>query len=421
LADSGDEYWDAEFGVPGVDGPVYAILSAGKDLYFGGSFARIGGITEPNLARWNESGWTSVGGGIGGGPFPNVLALATFKGDVYAAGVFSQAGGMPATNIARWDGTNWFPLGSGVNNIVRVLSSDGTNLYAGGSFTAAGGISAMNIAKWDGTNWSPLGAGVLGTAVDSLAVGSGQVYAGGRFADAGGIGATNVAVWNGTNWSALGEGIRDFDGAGGGNSGIVRALLVNDDGLYVGGGFRLAGAVGATNIARWDGTNWWPVGGGIDVSGDVSTLQMCGVYLYVGGFFSSAGGGAAMSVARWDGRDWYSLGAGIGYAPGAGAVNAMVSRGSQLYVGGTFRQAGMAAATNIALWHIPHSLSISQAGNQVSLSWPSTGTNFVLEAKGNVTLTNWSEVSPPPVIVDNECVVTNTINGAQRVYRLRRR
>jgi hypothetical protein len=52
----------------------------------------------------------------------------------------------------------------------------------------------------------------------------------------------------------------------------------------------------------------------------------------------------------------------------------------ELFVGGSFTTAGGRASINLAVWHIPHSLSIGQASGQVHLRWPATGSSFVLEA-----------------------------------------
>ena len=84
-------------------------------------------------------------------------------------------------------------------------------------------------------------------------------------------------------------------------------------------------------------------------------------------------------------------------------------------------RAGSNASTNIALWHIQFSLSMKRAGTQLSLSWPAAGTNFVLEAKESLGATNWAEMSQPPAIHSNECVVKDTIVGSQRIYRLRKK
>ena len=61
---------------------------------------------------------------------------------------------------------------------------------------------------------------------------AGMLCAGGDFTVAGGVGASRVAKWNGSSWSALGSGI---------SNGSVFALTFDNAGnLYVGGAFSLA-------------------------------------------------------------------------------------------------------------------------------------------------------------------------------------
>jgi hypothetical protein len=69
----------------------------------------------------------------------SVLALAVFGITLYAGGGFTTAGGNAANNIAKWDGTGWSSLGSGMNGYVSALAVSGSTLYAGGGFTTAGG------------------------------------------------------------------------------------------------------------------------------------------------------------------------------------------------------------------------------------------------------------------------------------------
>jgi len=421
LAASGDEYWDSAFGVPGADGPVWAITVHGSHVYVGGSFTEIGGVSANNIAKWDGTNWSALGAGLTGGALPEIHTIAFVGERLYAGGFFTQAGSVGASSIATWDGINWTAVRDGVSGGVRALAVVDNSLFVGGSFSSAGQLTVNNIAKWDGTNWTPLGDGIVGTAVDSLAASDGSVYAGGRFTIAGGIGATNIAKWDGTNWYALGQGLRAYDGVGGENA-IVRALLVTGTAIYAGGGFRLAGEVGATNIAGWDGTKWRSLAGGIDMSGEVYALVASGNYLYAGGFFGSAGGNAANDIAIWNSNDWLNLGSGIGNRNSSATVLALASNGNELYVGGGgITLAGANASTNLALWYIPYSLRLSQAGNQLSLRWPATGTNFVLDAKDNITATNWSEVSSSHVLHNNECVVTDTVAGPQKFYRLRKK
>lgn len=77
--------------------------------------------------------------------------------------------------------------------------------------------------------------------------------------------------------------------------------------------------------------------------------------LYVGGSFTQAGGVAANHVAKWNGTTWSALGAGPanGLSTRRGdAVNALVVAGNgDLYVDGHFNQAGGAAANHVAKWN----------------------------------------------------------------------
>ena len=106
----------------------------------------------------------------------------------------------------------------------------GPDLYSGGLFTHADELVINGLARWDGNTWSDVGGGVTGKdGVYALVVhndGAGDaLYVAGSFTHAGGVPATNVAKWDGTQWSALGLGFR-----GGVPHTIVYALAVYDDG-----------------------------------------------------------------------------------------------------------------------------------------------------------------------------------------------
>jgi hypothetical protein len=190
---------------------------------------------------------------------PYVYAIAVFDDGngpaLYAGGDFQRAGGGTAFNIAKWDGSSWSPVGGGMNPSGRVFAlevfDDGTGeaLYAAGEFSQAGGVPVSRIAKWDGVSWSPVGTGVSGSSVTSLAVfddGFGpKLYAGGTFSAAGSVLASNIAAWDGSEWSALGLGVNDE----------VRAICEFDNNsgqpLYVSGSFTGAGPWSVEGIARW--------------------------------------------------------------------------------------------------------------------------------------------------------------------------
>jgi hypothetical protein len=136
------------------------------------------------------------------------------------------------------------------------------------------------------------------------------LYAAGQFSSAGGTLTTDVAKWDGSQWSALAGGVSSSSFP------VVYAMRVLDDGtgeaLYVGGQFQQAGTIAASNIAKWDGTSWSALGSGIaGSSAIVYALEVFddgnGDALYAAGWFFQAGGQSAPGIARWNGSTWSAL------------------------------------------------------------------------------------------------------------------
>jgi len=425
VAAPGDENWDSNFGVPGANGPVSAIIDVGSRIYFAGSFSSIGGINATNIARWDGIDWSPLGLGVDG----SVATVVASGSDLFVGGVFSQAGGNPAANIAKWDGTNWSALSAGINGIVSSLAVMGNDLFAGGNFSSAGGLGVSSIARWDGTNWFNVAGGVNGSVTVLLAK-SNSLYVGGSFTQAGTTMAANIARWDGSNWLALAEGL----------PASPSAIVASASAVYA--YYHLYNSYSSRDefkICRWDGTNWpsgifgileAPCFDGCESRAGGMTLN--GNDIYIGGLFSWVRDDVpfnkilANSIAEWDETNqrmqfgWVSaLGSGLGTFLG-GSV-ALLATGSELFVGGRFGTAGGKPSRNIALWHIPHALSASRSGDNLTLSWPGTGTNFVLEASDRLPPTDWSEIYEAPVLAGNQLLVTNSISDATRFYRLRRR
>ncbi len=341
-------------------------LASGSDgsLYAGGDFIIVGGVAATHIARWDGAEWRRLS--LGGGMRGNSVYASAFgpDGSLYAGGSFITAGEVMTNHIARWDGFLWHTLGSGMNDWVYALAfgPDGS-LYAGGHFTTAGGVAANRIARWDGatSSWHPLGSGMAGGGgghpscygpyVTTLAVGpDGLLYAGGCFTAAGGVAANHIARWDGSQWHPLGSGM----------SWYVEALALGPDGsLYAGGSFRTAGGVAASGIARWDGatSSWHPLGSGLGGSYPFVRALAFGAdgSLYAGGLFTAADGVAANFIARWDGSQWHPLDSGMGgggeYPCRGPYVSALaVEPDGSLYAGGCFTTAGGVAANHIARW-----------------------------------------------------------------------
>ncbi len=335
---------------------------SGAALYAGGFFSKAGTVTVGQIAKWDGASWSAVGRGVTG-VGSNILALAVFDDGagqaLYAGGSFVGAGSVSASNIARWNGSSWAALGTGANQTVHALTvfddGSGPALYAGGSFTFIGGVVANHVAKWNGTHWSTLGVGTNNSTVNAMTVfddGSGPaLYVAGDFTTAGGVSAIRVAKWNGSNWSPLGSGIT------GAIIPTVFSLEAYDDGagaaLYAGGDFDTAGGVTAHNIARWNGTSWSALVN--EPERFVHSLAVhdagSGPALYAGGTFTAAGHTAASRVARWDGSNWSALGRGNGMNEEVRALSVFDDgTGPAVYAGGSFTTAGSSQANYIAKW-----------------------------------------------------------------------
>lgn len=262
-----------------------------------------------------------------------IHALAQAGANLYVGGRFARLPGLPtATGIARWDGVRWHALGTGVQPAtarVGALAAGDNRLYIAGDFTAVGGVNAQGVAVWNGTAWARLGSGVgprrqyygweTGT-INALAIApNGDLYVAGYFSHIDDVPANSIARWDGTRWHAVGGGIFDLDDYEGSEptTASVYALTFAPDGtLYAGGRFSRAGNGAARNVARWNGTAWSALGAGVggesfSFDAQVATLLFHNGTLYAGGNFDQAGNGAAQHIAAWNGSAWSSLGGGV--------------------------------------------------------------------------------------------------------------
>ena len=344
-------------------------FGSGSELVAAGSFNGTGGgaINVYGVARWNGTNWNPIGSGVLVNPAEPVAPYAIASVDfgagprLFAGG--TQLQGFQFRGLVAWNGGSWSPpILPDFGNVLALhafTDGGGTKLIVAGQFGAPTAVGS-NILAYDGTTATPLGAGLDGIA-SALAVhndGSGDaLYAGGAFDNAGGTPAARVARWDGSNWSALGLGI------GGGN---VSALCSFDDGtgarLYASGTFTLADGAPVNHLARWNGTAWSDLPGG-GANGAVLTLTVHddgrGAALYAGGGFSSIGGITAYNIARFDGTSWEAVDGGID-----GAVHTLVSHDddadgdAELFAGGDFIRTATVSSGRIArLEGCPHYVS----------------------------------------------------------------
>ena len=101
----------------------------------------------------------------------------------------------------------------------------------------------------------------------------GELHICGDFTNAGGTPVNRVARWDGSNWHPLGDGF----------NGLVFVMRVLDGEIYVGGDFTASGATPIYGIAKWNGASWEPLGSGF--TSRVRDLTTLGGLIYAVGDF----------------------------------------------------------------------------------------------------------------------------------------
>ncbi len=175
-------YDGAAFSTVPVSGSYPSISALGVyngELYAGGNFTAINGVSANNIAKFNGTSWSAVTGMNGAG------AMCVYNGEFYVS---------EGSSIYKFNGTTWTVVGTFVNGGIGALAVYNNMLWAGGVFITVAGTAVNNIATWDGTNWAAAGSiGTDSTGVNALCVYNGELYAAGNFSTVGGNPANYIA------------------------------------------------------------------------------------------------------------------------------------------------------------------------------------------------------------------------------------
>jgi hypothetical protein len=261
--------------------------------------------------------------------------------------------GLPQVLAADPDDRYWDPqFGSNVADTlsVQAIVVKGDSIIIGGYFRTVAGIVVNSLALWDGLRWTPVvPGGALSPVgmpglITALALSpEGNLIIAGQFSSLGGVTVTNLALYD---WNTVTALPATFTG------GIAAMTYYRGD-LIIGGAFEsINGIAGTRGIARWDGTSWHSLGGGVEI-GNVSVLYVRGSELYVGGSFQRVGGVDAPALAVWDGSSWHALGDPFrgetaNITPQVLAIAALPS--GELVVGGDFYRIGSQVIPYLARW-----------------------------------------------------------------------
>lgn len=223
---------------------------------------------------------------------------------------------VPASNPAMPQADTWQALANhGLNNRVNALVTTGDTLYVGGSFTqtADGTVTNLNyIAKYDILNdtWHPLAHNGLNGVVNALAIIGNNLYIGGEFSQTADGVVQNmhyIARYNtySGEWVPL---------VHAGLNGTVYALTTYEDELYLGGFFSgtFDGQVSdLNNIALYHNDNLLALAnGGLNSIVYALDVNIITGTLYAGGAFVRSYDSAVTNlkhIAIYGSDAWHAL------------------------------------------------------------------------------------------------------------------
>jgi len=343
---------------------VNAISYVGGKITIGGFFTKSGTTILNGVGQWNGNQWLPMETGL----FHAILPAGNsgigfeyfeYKNMTYLAGAFTTAGGTSGTdsthsakNIAKWDGVEWKPIkrwGDGFYGGAGSMIEYNNNLIIGGGFSGCSDstfyLPTTSIAKWNDTVFSTIGSLYSNHPsgndyVQDICIYNNKLIVGGYFNSINGspYGSYGyIATYNDTIWDTLGSGF----------NAPVWALAVFNGELYAGGFFTATGAgVSVNRVAKWSGSEWLPVGEGLNDTVMRFCIDPLQNKLYAGGAFTQTGfGQPAKHIAEWNGTNWVEIGGGTN-----GFVYGMFAKDSNLYIGGGFTQVGSTPANHIAVW-----------------------------------------------------------------------
>jgi len=268
--------------------------------------------------------------------------------------------------------THWDPDGPGPLPPHLVVAGDFTEIAT----VKSGGLALYNEFT---DTWSNLAD--ADNTIECLAVdANGDLIVGGVFSLIGGVVAQSIAKFDGTTWTALGGGVTPLPLSGF----AVKLIATRSNGdVIIAGSFSQVGGVPALTMARWNGTTWSAMGPAMFGPLPIQLKDMAVLPnddLVVCGLFTSIGGVTATNIAKWDGSTWQAI-APIMAGPAGIIDNMDVMANGDLVCTGSFLSIAGLTANSVATWN-----GTSWSG-QLAVLTGFGANNVTALANGNVVAT----------------------------------
>lgn len=206
----------------------------------------------------------------------------------FLAGLAAAAITLNAQTNGYWDGRFWMAEFPRLNGLVAG-PQNGLVIF-GYDLKMAGSRNQTSVALWNGKRWSP-------ASTNSATVARSMATAAASSAD-----CVWVAPMPSTNRvTRVDLNMREEILTP--VSGRISTIAPHDNTVVIGGAFTAGTDGSATNVARWDGSNWAPLGAGVPYP-VVKLLSTNGMVF--AGVSQDTNRNAA--VWRWDGNAWIELG-----------------------------------------------------------------------------------------------------------------
>ena len=325
----------------GADGAVKSEVIIGNVLYFGGSFSSVISPdgTQTMQRRHLAAVDLTTGDLLPWSPGTNgsVETMATDGTQIFVGGSFTTLGGVSRNRLGAVDlaGTA-LPWTTGANDTVLALAVSGTQIFVGGRFTTLGGQSRSRLGAVTTAGallpWSP-SADDRVKALTLLS--SGDVVAGGYFLNVNGASHARIVRLDATTGNTL-------PWSSSATTQVVSLVTGPDDSVYGG-----IGGPGGGKVRGWTDTGGakWTV----QMDGDANAVTYYGGQVIAGGHWIELNGGTTLSrLAAFD-PDTGALDTSWAPTPNK-QVWSLATDGTNLVVGGVFTRISKGSYRRVAVF-----------------------------------------------------------------------